>query len=54
MKRLALSALILLGLAACETLDFSDTAENAERSQCRAEADAYPGSLEDCEGIGEE
>lgn len=54
MKRFALSALILLGLAACETLDFSDTAKTAERNQCRAEADAYPGALEDCEGIGKD
>lgn len=51
MKRFC-ACLFLLGLGACSTLDLSNTAAQAERSQCRAEAGRYPGALEDFEGIG--
>lgn len=46
------ACLVLLALAGCSTLDLSNSAAQAERSQCRAGADRYPGALEDCEGIG--
>jgi len=52
MRRAIAMILAALATAGCETLDLSETAETMERSQCRAEADRYPGALEDCEDIG--
>lgn len=48
---LAVSALAL-GLGGCASWDLSQAAAQVERSQCRAEASAWPGAIERCEGIG--
>jgi len=46
MKRVS-AILALFTLSACQSLDLSESASSIEESQCRQEAERYPGGIED-------